>query len=284
MAVTLFFQPFRMRGMKTTILLLSSSLLGGCSVLQGSKMLAPESFGLSPVSQNIYVEASADEATRVKLSDAMVKAESAIRTAYGSVKSRPIVHACISETCFTKFGGRGAERAKVYGNYILLSPRGLNWHYLAHEWSHDEIRTRLTFNAWWHMPQWFDEGLAVAISEAPENSESHWQYLIASNVPRPTREELHSFKSLSQWGDAVRQYGETKNLERKARGEPEIRPLYTAAGHELRPWLAKAGNSGLLAFIDQLNDGKDVESAYQTIDITVERDAPPAALPPVSLP
>ncbi len=284
MSLTLFFQPFRMRCLKTTILLLSLNLLGGCSVLQGSKMLAPESFGLSPVSSNIYVEASADEATRVKLSDAMVKAESAIRTAYGSVKSHPIVHACISETCFTKFGGRGAERAKVYGNYILLSPRGLNWHYLAHEWSHDEIRTRLTFNAWWHMPQWFDEGLAVAISEAPENAESHWQYLIASNVPRPTREELHTFKSLSQWGDAVRRYGETKNIERKARGEPEVRPLYTAAGHELRPWLAKAGNSGLLAFIDLLNDGKDFESTYQTADIAVERDTPQAALPLVSPP
>jgi len=91
--------------MKTTILLLSLSLLGGCSVLQGSKMLAPESFGLSPVSSNIYVEASADEATRAELGDAMVKAESAIRAAYGSVKSRPIVHACISETCFTNLAG-----------------------------------------------------------------------------------------------------------------------------------------------------------------------------------
>jgi len=125
-------------------------------------------------------------------------------------------------------------------------------------------------------------GWPFAISEAPENSESHWQYLIAANVPRPTREELHSIKSLSQWVDAVRRYGETKNIERKARGEPEVRPLYTAAGHELRPWLAKAGNSGLLAFIAQLNDGKDFESAYQTADISVERDTPPTALPLVS--
>jgi len=266
--------------LKIVIPLLLPSLIGGCSVLQGGKLLAPESFGLIPLTPDIYVETGTDEATRTQLRDAMVKAESAIRTAYGSVKSRPVVHACVSETCFEKFGGRGAQRAKIYGNNILLSPRGLNWHYLAHEWSHDEIRTRLTFNAWWHMPQWFDEGLAVAISAAPENAESHWQYLIAAHVSRPTREELHTFKSLSQWSDAVRRYGETKNLERKARGEPEIRPVYTAAGHELRPWLAKAGTSGLLAFIAQLNDSKDFESAYQTIDITVERDAPQTALPP----
>ncbi|HEX5338519.1 MAG TPA: hypothetical protein VFW53_08785 [Gallionella sp.] len=268
------------RYLEIVIPLLLPSLLGGCSVLQGGKLLAPESFGLIQVTPSIYVEAGADEAMRASLRDAMVQAESAIKTAYGSVQSRPVVHACVSESCFAKFGGRGAERAKVYGNNILLSPRGLNWHYLAHEWSHDEIRTRLAFNAWWHMPQWFDEGLAVAISEAPENAESHWQYLIAANVPRPTREELHTFKSLSQWIDAVRRYGETKNLERKARGEPEIRPVYTAAGHELRPWLAKAGTGGLLALIAQLKDGQDFESAYQTVDMTIERDAPPAAPAP----
>ncbi|MFZ3017515.1 MAG: hypothetical protein WA056_03520 [Gallionella sp.] len=265
--------------LKIVIPLLLPSLIGGCSVLQGGKLLAPESFGLIPVTPNIYVEAGTDETTRSQLRDAMVKAESAIRTAYGSVKSRPVVHACISDGCYEKFGGRGSV-AKVYGDRILLSPRGLNWHFLAHEWSHAEMRSRITLSAWWDMPQWFDEGVAVAISETPEHSESHWKFLVASGAPRPTREELHTFKSLRQWLDAVHRYGEDKNIERKARGEPEIRPVYTAAGHELRPWLTKAGTSGLLAFIAQLNDGKDFESAYQTIDMTVERDAPPTALPP----
>jgi hypothetical protein len=266
-----------MRDLKTFLLLLSLGLIGGCSVFQGGKLLAPESFGLTPVTPAIYVESGADEATRAKLRDAMEKAESAIRAAYGGVFSHPIVHACISEECYVKFGGQGS-RAKVYGDRILLSPRGLNWHYLAHEWSHDEIRTRLTFSAWWHMPQWFDEGVAVAISEAPEHSESHWQFLVASNIPRPTREELHTFKSLRQWLDAVHRYGEVMNIERKAKGEPEVRPVYAAAGHELRPWLAKAGSSGLLRFIDRLNSGEDFESAYRTVDISVERDPPQEAL------
>jgi hypothetical protein len=246
------------------------SLLGGCSIFQGSKMLAPESFGLTPVAPNIYVEADADEATRSGLRDAMLKAENAIHAAYGSVKSHPVVHACISEKCFTSFGGRGAQKAKVYGNYILLSPRGLNWHYLAHEWSHDELRTRLTFSAWWQMPQWFDEGLAVAISEAPEHSEAHWHYLIASHVPRPTRDELYSFKSLRQWSDAVGKYGESENMKRKARGESEVHPLYAAAGHEVRPWLASEGSKRLLRFIDQLNSGEKFESAYRPADLAIE--------------
>jgi hypothetical protein len=266
-----------MRYLSIIALLISASLVGGCSVLRGGKLFAPESFGLTPVTPNIYVEAGADEGTQMNLRDAMKKAEDAIRTTYGSVNSRPIVHACVSEGCYEAFGGRGSG-AKVYGNRILLSPRGLNWHFLAHEWSHAEMRSRLSFRAWWNMPEWFDEGVAVAVSEAPEHSESHWQSLVENNTPRPTREELHTFKSLRQWLDAVHRYGDDKNIERKARGEPEINPLYAAAGHELRPWLAKIGSSGLLNFIDRLNDGEEFESAYQTANPTLERDSAKASL------
>jgi hypothetical protein len=120
--------------------------------------------------------------------------------------------------------------------------------------------------AFWHLPAWFDEGLAVVISEAPEHSELHWNNLVASNTPRPTRKELYTFKSLSQWYDAVHQYGDDKNMERKAKGEPESYPVYAAAGHELRPWVASVGRQGLLAFITQLNNGEEIESIYQVAE------------------
>lgn len=254
-----------MRIWKVLGLLLSAGLIGGCSILPWGKLHAPESFGLTPVTTRIFVEAGTDEATKTMLIDAMEKAESSIRAAYGNVISRPVVHACITEECYAVFGGYGS-RAKVYGDRILLSPRGLNWHYLAHEWSHAEMRSRLTLSAWWRMPQWFDEGVAVVISEAPENAESHWQFLVESNIFRPSPEALYTFKSLKQWDDAVGRYGEKRNAERKAKGEPEIRPVYTAAGHELRPWLAKAGSAGLLAFIERLNGGEEFMSAYKTAD------------------
>jgi len=263
-----------MRYLKLLGLMLSSITISGCSILQGGKLLAPESFGLTPVTPSIYVEAGADEATRIRLRESMEKAESAIRTAYGGVASHPTVNACTTEECYESFGGGRGSLAKVYGKHILLSPRALNWHFLAHEWSHAEMSTRLTFFAWKRMPRWFDEGVAVAVSEAPEHSESHWQLLVATNVPRPTSEELQTLKSLKQWIDAIHKYGEDKNIERKAKGETEFRPVYSAAGHELRPWLTKVGSNGLLAFIDRMNDGADFETAYQTANIAVERDAP----------
>lgn len=261
-----------MQTINVVSLLVASLVLGGCTALQGSKLLAPESFGLVQLTPSIYVEAGSDVKTQARLGEAMEKAESAIRTAYGSVVSQPIVNACVSESCYQRFGGHGSV-AKVYGDRILLSPRGLTWHFLAHEWAHVELRNRLTVGAWWRMPRWFDEGVAVSVSEAPEHSEAHWQFLIASNIPRPTADELYTFKSLNQWLAAVRKYGEDTNIERKAKGQPEIRPVYAAAGHELRPWLAAAGVQGLLACITKLNAGEEFGSAYRTASPSFQRTA-----------
>jgi len=242
-------------------------ILAGCNNVRGIKLLMPEYFGLVSIDENVYIEAEADEEEKLGLSNAVVVASEKVYNAYQGVESRPTIHACLTEECYSSFGGMGS-RAKVYGDHILLSPRGLNWHFLAHEWSHDEIRSRLTFGAWLRLPQWFDEGLAVAISEAPEHSEAHWDFLVETNVERPTRKELLTFKTLSQWLDAVHHYGETKNAERNANGEPEIRPVYTAAGHEVRPWLRRVGSQGLIELIERLNNGEEFEAVYPTASAT----------------
>ncbi len=255
---------FSLRALLLVALLGGAGLTSGCSNLRGAKLLAPETFGFVPAGERIYVESGADEETVVAVQRAVSDAESAVRTAYGSVVSHPTVNACVTEACYRAFGGMGS-RAKVYGDRILLSPRGLDSHFLAHEWSHAEMFARLTLSAWWHMPQWFDEGLAVAVSDAPEHSEAHWQSLVAMDVPRPSHEELTGLKSLRQWLDAVHRYGETQNAERRARGEPEVRPVYAAAGHEVRPWLRAAGPAGLLDLIARLNEGEAFDTAYGEI-------------------
>ncbi|MBJ6726419.1 hypothetical protein [Geomesophilobacter sediminis] len=259
-----------MRLFKLFALTLPLSAICGCGTLQGSKLVAPESFGLISIAPDVYIETNADSATRAKLLEAVERAREAVRETYGSVISHPIVNACVSESCYVKFGGRGSI-AKVYFDRILLSPRGLNWHFLAHEWSHAEMRTRLAFWAWWwRLPQWFDEGVAVTVSQAPEHSEDHWNYLLSHNIPYPTTEELHALRSLRDWNKALDHYGEKNNTERRAKGEVEIRPVYTAAGHEVRLWLAKVGTTGLLQVIENLNGGEKFEDAYHDAKTAVE--------------
>lgn len=236
-------------------------LLSGCSTLRGGRLLAPETFGFERVADNVYVEAGADAATRALLQDELRRAEVAMHAVYGEVLSSPVVHACLSDQCLYRFGGEGTF-AKVYGNRILLSRRGMNWHFIAHEWSHAELSKRLGLVAWREMPQWFDEGVAVVVSEAPEHSEQHWQYLDAHGIAKPNRDELHTFKKLAQWLGAAKRYQDGKNAERRARGEPEIHALYAAAGHEVRPWFAQVGTAGLLELIAQLNAGADFSALY----------------------
>lgn len=237
-------------------------VLEGCGNLEAFKLLAPESNGFEKATNSLYIETGGSEETRQRLIADFTRAEKAIQAAYGSVESRPAVHACLSEACYGRFGGRGS-RAKVYGGrLILISPRGSNWHYIAHEWSHAEMASRLTLAAWWKLPRWFDEGIAVAVSEAPEHSEDHWRFLVSTNIPRPTQAQLYAFQSLREWDDAVGRYGEKNNPERKAKGETEIRPVYSAAGHELRPWLAAVGSEGLRRLFAQLNAGADFGTIY----------------------
>lgn len=255
----------RARGWLSLALLACAWALGGCSVLQGGRLLAPETSGLQAVGPRLYIEAGDDPHEQVRraqaLQQAMEQAEAAVRKGFGSVRSQPKVHACFTPACYTRFGG-GTSAAKVYGDFILLSPRGLNWHFLAHEWSHTEMRNRLSWRGWWHMPQWFEEGVAVAISEAPEHSEAHWRWLVEQDVPRPSPQGLRRLRSLSDWYTAVHRYGDEQNPARLARGEPPRNPLYAAAGHEVRAWLAQVGTDGLLRLIEQVNAGSPFDAAY----------------------
>ena len=60
------------------LILLLSSLSSGCSIIQGSKLLAPESFNLTPISPTMYVEVGTNEIIREQLQVDMKKAENAI--------------------------------------------------------------------------------------------------------------------------------------------------------------------------------------------------------------
>jgi hypothetical protein len=89
-----------------------------------------------------------------------------------------------------------------------------------------------------------------------------WQFLIRTPIPRPTRDELLTYQSLQQWLAGVHRYGDDKNFERMVQGQPTLSPVYAAAGHEVRPWLAQVGSHGLLHVIELMNEGADFEAAY----------------------
>ena len=253
--------------MKKTIAIAALLLCTGCSTVKEAKLWAPTWFDMEPIADRVFVNKDMPSTDRAQALMLVNASEKRIVQYYGKATSSPKFFFCSTKECFKSFGG-STSRAKSFGDYAtLFSPRGMSIPIISHEWSHVELYSRInSIRTMRSIPKWFDEGLAVVVSEAPEHSESHWQFLEASNITRPTRDELYTYKSLGQWIDAVNRYGDDSNIERKAKGEPEIYPVYTAAGHELRPWFAKAGTQGLLAFIERMKSGENFESAYQGVN------------------
>jgi hypothetical protein len=256
-----------MRHIKILLALSVFLVLTGCSSLKATKLIAPTWFGMEKIDERVFVNKEMSSAERSKILLLVTESETQIIKYYGKATTRPEYFFCSTEECYKSFGFT-TSRAQSFASYgCLFSPRGTTVPIISHEWSHIELYSRINSSGTMrHIPQWFNEGLAVTVSEEPTHSENQWQYMITSNIPRPTREELLSIKTLREWLDAVHHFGEDLNKERKEKGNPPVAPLYTAAGHEVRLWFANANTKGLISFIDRMNNGENFDDAYSEVN------------------
>jgi len=128
--------------------------------------VCPSCYGLESVTSNLFVEAAMPAADRTMLRETVARAAKQVATFYGSFDRQPTVLACETAACDHRLGGRGA-RATTFGTlFIRLSPRGVDQTILAHEFSHVEFHARVGDYRFLTgtVPAWFDEGLAVIVS------------------------------------------------------------------------------------------------------------------------
>ncbi|MEU8661476.1 hypothetical protein [Actinoplanes philippinensis] len=121
----------------------------------------PQCYGLSSLGDGVYAERD-DEAYH-RIVDA---AEQRISAFYGGRTSDARVLICATTECYRSIGG-GGEKGQAFGRWALrLSPDGANETIATHELAHIELHKRLG-SAYESVPDWFDEGLAVLISDDP---------------------------------------------------------------------------------------------------------------------
>jgi hypothetical protein len=217
------------------------------------KLLAPTRFGMEAIGGNVYVERAMSAGQREDVLRMVKDAQQTIRRVYGGVASDPWIVCCSTEERFRAFGGT-AQRGVSYGPYaLLLAPRGLTLPILSHEWSHAELYRRLGLWSWRRVPQWFDEGLAVAVGEEPSHSEAVYQQARREGVPIPA---LSGLVSDRQWRAAARRYGDSRL------NPHHLRVVYATAGHEVRPWLEAVKTTGLLWFVQRMRSGVAFDGAY----------------------
>ncbi len=199
----------------------------------------PTCYGLQSVTSKLWVEAAMPAADRTMLRETVARAAQQVATFYGSFDREPTVMACETEACDRRLGGRGA-RATTFGTvFIRLSPRGVNQTILSHEFSHVEFHARvgdyrlLTGS----VPAWFDEGLAVIVSDDS-------RYL-GPGETRATRCMAEPYDDLPsspfRW---AAQSGKTQSL-------------YAQAACRVMRWMeANGGTAGLRVAMQQVADGK----------------------------
>jgi hypothetical protein len=103
---------------------------------------------------------------RQRLIELHTEATQRVRGFYGGLVSEPRLLVCTTASCYRRIGGGGERGVAVLNRAVMLSPRGLDPVIAAHELAHVELHERLGDHRD-QVPQWFDEGLAVRVSEDP---------------------------------------------------------------------------------------------------------------------
>ncbi len=195
-------------------------------------------FSVEEIMENVYADKFADLSHRREALQAIHYARDRVQQHFGAVRSSPAWIVCVTESCYANAAGNG-YRATTWGNFlIVISPSALNGHFFAHELSHAELGTRLTRSAQARIPAWFDEGLAVLVSNDPRYVSKSGGEALASESELPV---LYS--------DFKREIG------------VNYQKAYRAAYAKVAAWHLRSGPQGIQQLIDRMNAGAEFDSA-----------------------
>jgi hypothetical protein len=188
----------------------------------------PGCYGLTRVRGDVYSERGLTAVQTDQLLALAAGARQRVEAFYGDRRSDPRLVACFTDDCYDRIGGGGEKGVAVLNRAVMLSPRGLDVVIAAHEMAHVELGRRLDGE----VPQWFDEGLAVVVSDDPRYLGEHCRVPFDGPLP----------ETLPAWLTAA-------SADQR---------MYSKAACRVQRWLdANGGRDAVPALIDRLNDGAD---------------------------
>ncbi len=223
--------------------------------------LCPSCYQLEKVSKNIYVEKRASNAEKaaVVLSAKFAQAEvnKFFHTSFDTPSQDiPVTLVCLTKACDKRLGGKGSK-ATAYGySFVRVSPSGANRTILTHEFSHIEIHRRLGL---WHLwqgvlPSWFDEGLAVLISNDK-------RYIKTGTYPLyPSTPVAWSKRCITEPKSSLPKTGREwiAQVKKDMRDKlPDHEGVYAQSACKVLHWLDKnGGRAGFLKALQNVINGK----------------------------
>lgn len=128
--------------------------------------ICPGCYGLKQVRPGLYLEPGQPPTRERQVAEVIDAANRRVADFYGGRRSSPDILTCVTATCYRKIGGGGERGIAVLNRAVMLSPNGIDPVIASHEMAHVELHARLGSDAGL-IPQWFDEGLAVVVSDDP---------------------------------------------------------------------------------------------------------------------
>jgi hypothetical protein len=201
---------------------------------------------LKEVRPRLYVDKKLDSAQIVLLEQNYQAAEARVRAFFGDLKAEPYLLAGNDAEVMRLFGNQNIETGMTHlspiGTYIVLAQDGLNLDVISHELCHAELMARTGwFLREFHIPTWFDEGLAMLVDERFPNWETEWQMMTLNGSYAPELDEMDT---------------PTEFFSRDAYLH------YLTAKKQVGIWHQMVGREGLLLFIETLKKERDFPKAF----------------------
>ncbi|MGK5684359.1 hypothetical protein [Actinoplanes sp. URMC 104] len=194
----------------------------------------PRCYGLREVGDGVYGERHLTAAQREQLTTLAAAARERVGDFYGGRESDPRLVTCFTDRCYRRIGGGGERGIAVLDRAVMLSPRGLDVVIASHELAHVELHARLDGE----VPQWFDEGLAVVVSQDQRYLGEHCRASLDGPLP----------ETLSAWLSA-------------ASADEQV---YARAACRVDGWLdANGGPPAVLDLVDRLDHGEPFPAALR---------------------
>ena len=150
-------------------LLMIATTLAGLSAAYpaAAAVVCPNCLGFERVRGQVYVEDGMTPLEQAAVLQTITMARDRLRQFYGSIDSDPKIFVCAEDDCYRKIGGGKSRGMALLDFALFLSPRGMTVTIASHEMSHIELHTRIGLikAVRRDVPQWFDEGVAVLVSD-----------------------------------------------------------------------------------------------------------------------
>ncbi|PJI93029.1 hypothetical protein BC777_1896 [Yoonia maricola] len=152
-------------------MLLGLALIGivmtACHTIKPLRSLAPETFGLTCVTDTLCVE---DPDTAPQAQRLATEAMRFVEVKIGSIQQTPKFQFCSTIRCFNRFGHSEFRAQYVWGaNTIVVNAAGWEDYIIRHEVIHHLQAEHFGLIKASSLPRWFIEGMAYTLSEDPRN-------------------------------------------------------------------------------------------------------------------